>query len=308
MPLSKIACTFLISLFVVACGGGSSGSGSGSSSNFSKDIADAAIASSGSILARQSGNVPLRSSEQQFSSSNDVNSLLVDVTKNRLSSIVDSIIAEELSGQKTADRTEVDTTSVAGSCGGTLESISTITSPDAVGVTYPITGMVRSTFNNYCIGSTQASVTINGTATVDFTLSSVILSSHSYSFNISYSAVTPQGNTSGSWNATESCTTTSGNSVCTASSSEVVNGTTYTLSNAVVSGNNSSGYQYSGTMSNGTDTYVVNAANITVCGNNKIGTGTITLTINLTDTVIVSFPNCNQMVVTYQGVSTTYSQ
>ena len=101
------------------------------------------------------------------------------------------------------------------------------------------------------------------------------------------------------------------NGGCTYSSSTTgSDGRTYTVSGSTVTGNNNSGYNASATITDPDHgTITVTASNITICENGNIGTGEIEVTDSTGNIVLsITFPNCTEMVVVYNGVSATYDQ
>ncbi len=156
-------------------------------------------------------------------------------------------------------------------------------------------------FNQYC----SSSYTLDGNMTIYYTYSGNDISS----YRIVYDNLTYSGP---SYNETINMTITCNASYsCTYSSTTTgSDGRTYTVSDSSVTGNNSSGYNVSATVTDPDHgTITITATNITICDNGNIGSGEIEVTDSTGAVVLsITFPNCSEMVVTYDGVATTYNQ
>ena len=203
--------------------------------------------------------------------------------------------------------TETETEIEEGNCGGQARYTSTTTTPDDSEQIYPILIDLEGSFDDYCISQSAQSVTYNGTLNFDYELTQSRLT-YSYDINVSY--VSSVNSISGSYQASESCTQENQQLVCTVGSSYVSSdGDTYTLSDASLSGDSQSGYNYSGTLTDtNNNTYSIDARGITVCDNGNIGTGTIDIDINGSDFAEVSFSDCDNFTVTYNGETSTLPQ
>ncbi len=171
---------------------------------------------------------------------------------------------------------------VAGDCGG---SASVTVDGDESGNT---DGTI--VYNNFCVVGDTSNTIINGTVTFSFT---------STMTTFTYTNVTVNDGTEiHTFNMTYTCSSAF---VCNWSSDFAGdNGTNYQTGNVQISGNNSSGYDISASVSDPTyGTVTFTAANITICSNGSIGSGTVQV-IDTSDTVVttVTFPDCDTVVVT----------
>ncbi len=156
-------------------------------------------------------------------------------------------------------------------------------------------------YRDYC----SSDMYLNGLVKIYYSYSGDSISS----YKIVYSNVTITGN---GYNETINMTIDCNASYsCTYSSTTTgSDGRTYTVSGSTVTGNNSSGYNASATITDPDHgTITITATNITICENGNIGTGEIKVTDSTGNVVLsVTFPNCTQMVVVYKGTSATYNQ
>lgn len=127
-------------------------------------------------------------------------------------------------------------------------------------------------------------------------------------FSFTYDLTISDGSQTYNITATYECT--NNGMSCTYSDTFVDNGKRYRTTNVSVSGNNTSGYNVSATVFIGDLGYVeITATNLTICANGNIGTGTIEVTDANGNVVLsVTFPDCNTMVITYNGVPDTVPQ
>ena len=156
-------------------------------------------------------------------------------------------------------------------------------------------------FNQYC----SSRYTLDGNMTIYYTYSGNDISSYGIVYdNLTYSGP--------SYSETINMTITCNSSYsCTYSSTTTgSDGRTYTVSDSSVTGNNSSGYNVTATVTDPDHgTITITATNITICDNGNIGSGEIEVTDSTGAVVLsITFPNCSEMVVTYNGVATTYNQ
>ena len=182
---------------------------------------------------------------------------------------------------------------ITGDCGGSANYNAVINGQQVNRIEYD--------FNQYC----SSSYTLDGNMTIYYTYSGNDISG----YRIVYDNVTYSGpNYNETINMTITCNATYS---CTYSSSTTgSDGRTYTVSDSSVTGNNSSGYNVTATVTDPDHgTITITATNITICDNGNIGSGEIEVTDSTGAVVLsITFPNCSEMVVTYNGVATTYNQ
>jgi len=122
---------------------------------------------------------------------------------------------------------------------------------------------------------------------------------------------TPDDPQSWTWKYNETCNTVNSVETCSSSSEPYTasSGTSYTFENATVSGSSSSGYNIEGDLTdNQGNSFNVNVEGLTQCDSGNISTGTITITSSTGEVVSVTFPNCNECVISYAGDSWTIPQ
>jgi len=109
---------------------------------------------------------------------------------------------------------------------------------------------------------------------------------------------------------TMSCDFSASGGGCTYSENYVAGGRSYRVENIQVSGNNSSGYTVSARVVNSVYGYVdISATGITICANGNIGSGTVSVTDSSGNVVLtITFPDCDTMVATFDGVTQTAPQ
>jgi len=194
-----------------------------------------------------------------------------------------------------------DVLSSAGGIGNLPSGVSTTINGDCGGsatVNSDSTGSkITITYNSFCSGS----AVFSGTAVITRTESS---------FTIKYTdfKVTIDGVTT-TLDMTVACNTT-GTSCTFSSDFTGDNGTVYQSGSVSVSGNNTSGFNISGSVSDPDAGKIDFSANgITICTNGNIGSGTINITDSTGNIVItVSFPNCNEMIITFNGTTERIAQ
>lgn len=303
--LKLICCTSIVSL-LVACGGGSSDNGSTTTStgqSLAADVSVAATETAKLTIAADSADLPV--------------SAVIIETLQPLEALKTNIQHLIVASTDTANTLPVGPTvdlepeTEQGVCGGTLQSSGTSTSPDNQNDIYPISVTGTIIFDNYCLTASDYQIVYNGD--VEYALIATENSiSTSYDYDISYVATGPNGQQfSETIHFSESCVTTNGSAaVCSISSSyESTNGNNYTLSETSVSGDANSGYNVSGTLvDNDNNIYTIAITNLTQCENGNIATGEIIITVNGGELITVTFPNCDEYVVTYLGATNTYSQ
>lgn len=196
-----------------------------------------------------------------------------------------------------------------GNCGGYYEVTTTYTVNDTT--IYPLQGVSSANYVDYCDGDEGYQTTINGKMTWEYTITDAENASWKWDYDLSASSTTPYGPQSWTWVYAETCNTVNGVETCTTSSAPYVasSGTSYTFENASVSGNNSSGYNIEGDLTdNQGNSFNVNVEGLTQCGTGNISNGTITITSSTGEVVSVTFPNCSECVISYAGDSWTIPQ
>ena len=271
-----------ISIILAACGGGGGGGETPTPTPTPTPLGQATATAENSddlAIAAQEG-----SKQAVASSGNPFGSLVsADYLKNSVATLTHRLILQKSNSPISAIFFQEN-----GDCGGsaTYES-------DTNNTLYTIT------FINYC--DTADNITVDGVITYTFNSNN---STYTYTYN--NVTVTYLGQTH-----TLNMTATCGSNGCTYSSNYTgSNNVTYTSSNVSVSGNNSSGYNISATITDPTyGSITIVASNITICGNGNIGTGTIIITDSTGSEVIsATFPDCSTMIYTYNGVTTTVTQ
>ena len=203
---------------------------------------------------------------------------------------------------------EVTSTTIDGDCGGSATIVSEDTSSgDAL---FPLESEQEITYNNFCLSlGDGTSMTFNGSVDIELFIDEDY-SFFAFSYDLAFSSDNAFVG-SGVIQASETCETFGDAApICTSSSSyEYSDGNEYVLSDFEVSGDASSGYSFDGEVDGGDfDTFTISVSDITLCDNGNIGSGSITITEAEVGTVSVSFPNCDEMIVTYDGVSETLPQ
>ncbi|MBL4607935.1 MAG: hypothetical protein JKY01_08930 [Pseudomonadales bacterium] len=310
--MKKLTTLALITTFSIltACGGGSGDSetpptrtlGDGDRS-YAEELAIAAGEGSKSLAGSESGGfLPLG-----FVSTENA---IIDGLKQSLQqsfelNSTDSLLP--LGIQETITETEN------GGCGGSMETTSTTTTPDdtSSGNIYPLHYEGTSTFIDYCNEDDGFETIFNGSLAWAYSITDPSSFSWVWDYNVSYSTNSPYGPQTGRFVYKESCSTINGVETCSTNSEPYVasTGTSYTFENATVSGNSFSGYNIEGNLiDNQGNSFSVSVQGFTQCDSGNVSTGTITITSSAGETVSVSFPNCNECVISYAGDSWTIPQ
>lgn len=209
-----------------------------------------------------------------------------------------------------------------GSCGGTATGTGS-------------ESKFKVTFNNYC----DEGVTINGTVTTSYSESSSSWSTKNITLTSTDGTMTFSGKgtctyTETSDTETETCNqsikvtangitnSASFTEVCVTSyspsyqeictESEFIkadNGKTYQVEDSSVEGDNTNGWDVEGTFYDPKYGSVdFDASDIQYCDNGNIQSGSITLTDESNNRLFVTFPNCDEMTITFNGSATTVNQ
>lgn len=287
-------------LFLTACGGGSDGGSSGG---------DTPPSGSGNSGADPDSPVSTRAQDLSFVASE----VSVRAVAAENSPIIASTSVPSNGGlQKSGEPISMSSTeTVDGECGGSSTVV--VDAPENAENELPIESSFDITYNNFCIyldGTT--SIVFNGSAEAEIVIDAEY-SLFAYDYDLTYSSDNALVG-SGVISASERCETFGGADalpICTSTSSfEYSDGNEYTLTDADISGDASMGYSFEGEVGiEGEDegTFSISVDAITLCENGNIGSGSITITDD-DETITVTFPNCDEMVITYDGVSDTFSQ
>ncbi|WP_188150829.1 hypothetical protein [Teredinibacter waterburyi] len=208
------------------------------------------------------------------------------------------------------DITQLDTDVTEGDCGGSMTITGFIDSPDDPDQIFPFVVEAQGAMDDYCVESDGYSIIYNGSLVYRFDYFSADLYDVIYSYDISYTSTYP-GYPSGVMAAEEYCSMSEAMELeCSTSSSyESADGSDYTLSGALVTGNETSGYNASGVIEDELgNSYNVTATNLTFCENGNFGSGEIELEVSSNDILTVSFFSCTGYTITHQGVSETFTQ
>ncbi|MEM7293227.1 MAG: hypothetical protein AAF420_07525 [Pseudomonadota bacterium] len=285
--LTKLGLAALLSLSLIACGGGGGGGGSdnsgGSTANTSPATATEAnrgqLSAGASEASKEAINITSAPRRDAGVSSSQVNQAqsVVDHTLSQLSS--------------TASRSLLTDTVIQGECGG--NAVVTIDDSSQQ--------ISRIVYNSYCLVSQPENIIATGTVTFSYSGNTETLTYTNFMIT--------QGSESYTVNMTITCNTQTFE--CTVMSNFTGgNGVSYSLSDMSVSGNSSSGYNITATVGDPVEgTFTITATNITVCANGNIATGMVQITDSTGAVVIsVTYPDCDTMIVTFNGVATPYSQ
>ena len=308
--LKAIALSTTFSL-LTACGGGGGGDEDpqarileAGDKDYAEELAISAGEGSKSLASSESGGF----TPVAFVGEEDT---ILDKLKQSLTQPVDlssdnsPLSSLPLGVQETSTKTE----KVLGNCGGYYEDTTT-TTVDAQTL-YPFQVELSLNYVDYCTGNETNKTITNGNINVITTASDESNSSQSVSYNLSSSSTSPYGPQSLTRAGSETCNTVNGVKTCSSSSEPYTasSGVIYTFENANVSGNNSSGYNIEGDLTdNQGNSFNVNVEGLTQCDSGNISSGTITITSSTGEVVSVTFPNCSECVISYAGNAWTIPQ
>ncbi len=232
----------------------------------------AAEASKQAVNSDQGPNLPLAV---------DIRSNLLDIAENAK----ETIIASQLASGVVIDVSEICT-------GGGTASVDTNTSATPQEV--PTSGNWDIEYSNCDTGNG----TIDGT--MDYTFSNSF-QNVTIVYDIDFTT------TEGSFSL--SGTITCNNEECTYTEDFSVNGVDYRIENIEVS-EDIDGFNISGRVFDENLGYIdFETSDFTACSNGNVQTGTITISDSTnTEVITVTFPNCNDCIVTFDGVETTFQQ
>jgi len=299
--LSMVFSTLLLS----ACGGsgGSSSNDATSGGNdptsepepgtqeFAADIAYAATETTKSAVTSQ--NVPTIPFSAQIPSNGSALEQFAGVAQGA---------ASQTGLQQLAAAAKIDET---GNCGGRL--VAEISEPTSFN--FPITTTYSGEFFDYCVSSGSLQIIYDGTMSGSTTqINNRGDATVTVTYDLNFSFTNFDENFAEDYVGTVSCRTSNQQITCTQQSNYTVGSTTYRFDSGSISGNASSGYNLSGTLDDGKNSFGIEVTGLTQCSNGNIEQGTIAIAVNDSETITATFPNCNEFVVTYQGVANTYPQ
>lgn len=295
--------------FLLSCGGGGGSSSTaasaaaGSIDETQKELAVAAKETSAQILASESDMAMLKATGVS-SSAGDIPA---DILKDALTVSSDpqglQAAASANMWQPTATESQSGTTE--GDCGGSSSWSSVATYDDET--IYPYIFDYRYVFDNYCLKYDDYEILYNGVLTMYMVYTDQNNATFEYEYDLTYTSDIPYS-ASGSLSYAESCRISDGIETCSVGVYKA-EATTYHTSDVAVSGNSSSGYDVSYTLTDSEgNTYAVMFTGLTLCENGHIGSGSGTMTYNNDERLSIEFVSCDQFVVTYNGYTETYSQ
>jgi hypothetical protein len=287
-----------IAALVCACGGSSSSDDSTENDDSTtytmdegaEDLAIAAQMLTAQVLAYEAHVADLISLPTLFSPFS-----LLDLIDRR---------AEDFGTDFKSNGTTTSSGSEAGSCGGSMDYDIEYVYDDENG--YPYTVALDCVFDGYCQEFDGYQINFEGTVS----LYSSHIDQDNWTSDMEYN-LTCNSNIpsypSGSYYFSESCTTIDGESTCAIGAFES-GADTYSTIDLLVSENDDTGIdlEYSMTDNNG-NTYTVEFEDLTLCENGNIGSGGGSITYNGSD-ISIDYISCDQFMVSYNGVTETYSQ
>lgn len=209
--------------------------------------------------------------------------------------LLDVLLQQEIDSVTGA--TEVEN----GSCGGSF----TLITPDMMmsnGVYH-----ASYTLNDYCIGGHGISAIFNGHATIQMQMAGGEMVRNITMMNITYTYYGLNETFTTVYTGTIDCSYSGDNETCTEYDNfNGVNGHTYRIEHASGNRNNLSVRVYDAQLG-----YIgIEATNLGyACNNGNFSSGSIAITDSTgTEVISLSFPNCNEMVLTYQNVASVYPQ
>jgi hypothetical protein len=198
--------------------------------------------------------------------------------------------------------------SVDGDCGGTYSGTSTVTS-DTEDPLFIFDTDLEGTFVNFCIEVPPYSVTYNGDVALVASNFSATSQEFTITLDVTFTSTLPDAPVTGSIDVAQSCTVDGAVSECTYATTFLGEASVYTVTGVQVFGDSGVGFDVSGDIADDDgNEYTFVASQITFCLSGNIQSGTIDVTVNGGDVVNISYPNCNEMIITYKGESRTVSQ
>ena len=301
MDMKLLSGLFLVA-FLSACGGGGSSSSSGSNDVSSGSDNGSGGQGAGSDVSVEDENLTYAATE---------------ITKQAIALESAPSLGEALSGgatggqktQQPLSATEMFDSTELGPCGGSISTSGVITTPDEPNQIFPFTLDGDVVFNDYCVSEDGFESVINGDAEFLFDVSESS-SLFSFVYDFSFTSDNPLI-PSGSFMAAETCTVEGdGPVVCESSTSyQTLDGETFSLSEIELTGSPETGLNLNGEFdAEDGESYTIMASNLTLCDNGNFQSGTIIISNGSGEQISVSFPNCNELTVTIDGVATTLPQ
>ena len=289
-------------------GGGGGGGGSSDDGSFSGNTDPASVSSQDDAAA-----VSYAATEGAYQAINSETTSLPTAAVIQSTNVEDELTAdllelieenEQLSLSPTAA-----TTLLTGDCGGEVRFDS-----DDEQNSNPDNGTVEFsyTYDSYCITSSDGGqITTDGTGDYTATYENGQLVEYSMTWDLTYTLDDGQTIVS-ELSGTTTCDFSDNTFSCTFSDDFTgPNGETYRVENVSVSEDNNGNYGVSARVYDGDLGYVdfeASDINRRDCDNGNFQGGTITITDGEGNTIEVQFTNCNDCVVTFNGVSNTYDQ
>ncbi len=299
---------FLIAMlsFLTACGGGSSSSNDAANKDDQQNVTGSSVgdhAEEVSYVATETVKRAIASDASPFSPARPSRTITSTSSNAKQTRRLASNVV-------TIKTTDTNTETIAGDCGGQIATTYTRSSPDNQNEIFPIGFTSVSDFQDYCMDYDGYTMVMSGTLSADMTYTDMDQHSFVYTYSVDYTSDIPDY-PSGTISDSESCIKEADQEeACTISSLfEYADGDNYAISDVSIAGSANSGYTVSGTLSadNG-DSYDVSVTNLTFCETGNVETGSIEAESNDNELYSVSFPNCDEMIVTYQGVTETLPQ
>lgn len=178
--------------------------------------------------------------------------------------------------------------------------------PDGGSAVYETTGEQNSQYGFFTVVYDNCSYSygsettlIDGTATWTF--------NEDNSFSYEYDLTTTYAGETTTITGTYSC---NAEGSCSYEDNFVEGGTSYSVSNVLVSGNNSSGFSVSARVSHEDYGYIdIQGTGLVLCSGGGFSAGNISVTDSSGSVVLqINFVSCTEMTVTYEGVAETVSQ
>jgi hypothetical protein len=322
MSYKSLITAVVLAGFLTGCGGSSDSDGGVSGISYSGVTTSAeissenseALASSGSEVAKsliggESSDVALPFGVVATSTSAELNGILVGITKDILGNGTFSNIPVAATTTITEE----------GGCGGSY----TVTASD--------NGSFTVTFNDYC----ESEITVDGSMSGKETETSSSIQYNNITISFGDEVFTMSGSsscttTSTSETCNENIQVTQGGVVSTISFTETCtfdsdgfsnydcteneyftgdSGNTYQVDDSQVSGNDSNGWNVSGTFYDPTyGSLEFTAVDLMICDNGNFESGTITLTDDSNSTLLITFISCTEMTVSLDGTAETIAQ
>lgn len=297
-PIKNALLLLTTSILLSACGGGSSGGGGGPDDEVVEIVEASAQITKQMISNNNSPDIPinplgLKTSNPQKGSPTPFDALpFINI---------DKLVEESDSGSEP------------GPCGGTLTLNSYFAIDDET--LYPVIYDFDFIFDNYCVPLDESySVFYDGNMSYEFESTTELVGYYDISIAVNYQTDYPLAQSTGSINESLYCEWTNGienlieSEDCQTLVSYSSDNGDYEAEVVVIEGDNDSGYSIDAVIEDDEgNRYELSFTGLTVCENGNFGTGSGTISYN-GDTIGVEFISCDEVVITYQGVSETLAQ